>query len=180
MDAKSTHRPLTFALELPNRAGTGAEAVPLPPRPAPVPKRSACVPVWRAGPVGTGPAPGAGFWKRRFLLLSLALVLAFLACYLAGLATAGPEYGAPVAPGYADPCSDDMSGSEPGGRVCESASGMGEPLPVENGEKVEEGVGAVEGGPMTATVPQYFQTSPELWSVLYRFSPGSPRSFRGC
>lgn len=169
MDAKSTHRTLTFALELPERAGTGTEAVP---RPAPAPKRSACVPVWRVGPAGTGPAPGAGFWKRRFLLLSLALVLAFLACYLAGLATTGPEYGAPVAPGYPDLCPDDMSESELGGRVCESPPGMGGALSVEKGEQVEEGGGVVEVGPTataTATVPQYFQTSPELWYVLTPF-----------
>lgn len=170
MDAKST-QPLTFALELPERAGTSTEAVPLPPRPTPAPKRSACVPVWRAGPVGTGPAPGAGFWKRRFLLLSLALVLAFLACYLAGLAMTGPEYGAPVAPGYPDLCSDGMSESDSGSRVCESPPGMGGALSLEKGEQAEEGGGAVEvGQAATATVPQYFQTSPELWYVLTPFS----------
>jgi hypothetical protein len=61
MDAKTIHQPQSYALELRDRAGTRAEAAPLPPRPAPVPKRSACATVWRAGPVGTGPAPGAGF-----------------------------------------------------------------------------------------------------------------------
>jgi len=167
MDAESIHQPQSYALELRGRAGTGTEAASLLPRPGPVPRRCACATIWRAGPVGTGPAPGAGFWKRRLLLLSLAPVLALLACYLAGLATEGLEYGAPVAPGCPSPCSYDISESEPGRRVCEPPPGMGRPSSLEQEEKIREGGGAVEGGLMTATatVSQYFQTSPELWYV---------------